>query len=141
MGAWDTGVFDDDTALDAVDELIGAKAGPQLLKEALEKALGAEYIEYVEGVEALAVCGVIDYRLYGAPHDPDSDGFREWADALPTDALRELTDMAADALEAVMGSSSELQELWEESQSFAERQKVLTDIRDRLRMDLPPAAE
>ena len=65
MGAWGTGIFDNDTACDWAYDLEGA-SDLSLIERALSKVLnvGAEYLEATEAEEALAAAETIA-RLKG----------------------------------------------------------------------------
>jgi hypothetical protein len=54
MGAWGTGIFDDDTAMDFLNELTDSGNPLQLMKNALKEAQDAEYVEYGKNLESLA---------------------------------------------------------------------------------------
>ncbi len=71
MGAWGTGIFDDDTACDFLSELAGSKNPLDLMKRALEDAPGSEYLEYDAGQNVLVSSAVIDTILNGTRHGDD----------------------------------------------------------------------
>lgn len=110
MGAWGSGPFENDDALDAVGELVDGTFELDTLREALE----SDYLEAPEGSIALALVEValaalgrvdpaaeldeVDIRLVATQFD---------------DAAYELILRAADR--ALDPTASELFELWEEA--------------------------
>jgi len=116
MGAWGARVFDDDTALDFLEEQLIPRADPRVvMRKAFEAALAADYVEYDAGQAVLASAAVILSAKNGQPLDDDETearvAWREGLAALDFDALAEL---GSKACLRVCGKSSELRELWEE---------------------------
>ncbi len=61
MGAWGTGLFDDDAALDFVFDIVRSR-GIGLLQSALVAAGGSSYRETKLGVRALAAAEALTFR-------------------------------------------------------------------------------
>ena len=57
MGAWGTGIFDNDGAADWSGDL--ATGGPSAIKEALDAALDTQYLDSGEGACAVAAADVV----------------------------------------------------------------------------------
>ena len=76
MGAWGTGIFDDDTACDFLSELAGSKQPLDLMKRVLKDAPGSEYLEYDAGQGVLVSSAVIDTILNGTRHGDDRGAAR-----------------------------------------------------------------
>jgi len=51
VGAWGIGIFEDDSALDFVDELKGAKDPSGVMKDAFSSATGAKYLVEFAGTD------------------------------------------------------------------------------------------
>jgi hypothetical protein len=141
MGAWGTGIFESEGALDALDKLMADKAPLMALSKALQGSMGAGYVDSEAGQATLVAAAVIDHCLYGAPIEPDCNGFEQWAAWLEMEKLRPLTHMAADGVDAVTGEDSELRERWSETMFFDEWSAGLLAMRDRLRIDLDSDSE
>lgn len=110
MGAWGSGSFENDDALDAVDALVD---GSFTLDE-LREALAADYLEAPEGSVALALVEVALAALgrIDPPAELDEVDIRLLATQFD-DAAYELILTAAER--AVQPDGSELYELWEEA--------------------------
>ncbi len=115
MGAWDSGPFDNDTALDWCGDLGDADPArrPGLIRDALATAADtAGYLDMDEACEALAAAAIVASVLpNGTPlaHRP-ALGFLangEWLD-LPSD----LPALGARALDRIMAGESEWRSLW-----------------------------
>ena len=117
MGAWGSGSFENDDALDAVDALVD---GSFTLDE-LREALAADYLEAPEGSVALALVEVALAALgrIDPPAELDEVDIRLLATQFD-DAAYALILTAAER--AVQPDGSELYELWEEAgdEEFAE---------------------
>ncbi|MFD4656755.1 DUF4259 domain-containing protein [Kitasatospora sp. NPDC058444] len=139
MGAWGTGPFDNDTAMDFADALDEAAEGERetLVRTALIRTVPArgplEYLEYLDGTEAVAAAALVAAQCPGdAPIDP---GYRP-GQALPA-FTTDLRSLAVEALDRVVAESSELAELWDEAPGGT---KWRQDVR-RLRTVLAPDPE
>ena len=106
MGAWGTGVFDNDGAGDLLADLRHAEPArrPGIVREALQFAVDAgDYLEVIEGQAAVAAAAMVAAArgdgdgLYGGPPDGGS------------------VELARQALDRVVGEASEWRELWEET--------------------------
>ena len=116
MGAWGYGVFEDDSALDFLEEELIGQADPRpVMARAFSEGLGPE-LDYEQGCAVLVCALVLSALVEGHPLDHSEEP--EWArwrmsvSALDYGALYEA---AAKALEGVLGSGSELRQLWEEN--------------------------
>ena len=118
MGAWGVGNFDNDIACDWAYDL---EECPDL--SVIEKAVNAvfdeEYIDADVGCEALAAIDTLA-RLKGNSGVKNSytEGIDNWVSSNKIDAPNELIEKSKKALSLVTSDSSELYELWEESEEF-----------------------
>lgn len=130
MGAWGTGIFDDDSAYDYEDELVEDPLA--FFRRSFEVALAQEHVGFDEGHAVTVSAAHIDALLHGTAyrHD-DREGFAAWVAghaSLPVGPLRAL---AVKALDRVL-AGSELDELWSETEQHAEWRGVLSSLRARL---------
>ena len=82
MGAWDYKVFDDDTAYDALDDLMASSDVIADMERYFDEVLQAEYVGYEEGHYALVSAAVIDSVLNGVSYSCDEEDYSEWIEPL-----------------------------------------------------------
>lgn len=120
MGTWSHEPFGNDTAIDWAYELHDTHDF-LLVEQAIQRVLdcGPEYLDADLAVEAVAAAEVIAKAL---GRGTQSDAYTEEVDAwlksisvVPTSTLR---SKAHQAMSRILGSDSELKELWEESEDF-----------------------
>jgi hypothetical protein len=133
MGAWGTGVFDNDTANDWADDLTGSDVA--YLADTLSRVLdgGDEYLDADVASEALAACEVVArLRGHAAGTESGSESADQWVAAQRAAPSEELVRDAVAAIDRVARAPSELLELWDEVPEGGEFRAVLTDLRARL---------
>ena len=131
MGAWNYGVFDDDTAYDALDDL---KASAKIITD-MEKYFD-EVIQakYDEGCYALVSAAVIDGVFNEKQYRCDDEDYFEWVKTLKSFDFTPLKQKAIAAIDAVLSDSSEIKELWEENKElYSAWREDKISIRERLR--------
>jgi hypothetical protein len=120
MGAWGTGIFDNDDARDYANGIIDGR-GIGGLERTLDRVLGigAGYLEAPDSSEALAAADMIACLL-GRPGDvtPYSEKLDAWVKKVKTTPGNQLLDKARQAVNRVLTEPSELLELWQESDEF-----------------------
>jgi hypothetical protein len=132
MGAWGFGSFENDSALDWVNDLIDCDD-----TSAIESAIASatispeDYLEIDEGCAAIAAGEVVAAFLQrpAAALPPDVS---EWIRQHPRSVSPELTKQALSAIDRVAGENSEIRELCEESDGFDEWRAGIDDLRSRL---------
>ncbi|MGO4377502.1 DUF4259 domain-containing protein [Pseudoduganella sp. RAF53_2] len=137
MGTWAVGPFGNDFAQDWAEDLQESK-DLYFIEETLNNVLQAETTEYLEapyGAEALAAVETLS-RLQGrgGASDEDSAAVDEWvASVLPKFKPRpDLADKACRALALVLAESSELRELWQDSEHYDEWQACVQELSKRM---------
>lgn len=139
MGTWGTGNFENDEAMDFCGSL-DAAAGDEPLRAAfaaIDISDGSE-AEAPESCEALAAAELVAASRGHASSDLPAD-LSEYMQSLlpPSD---ELKAMACEAVSGVL-QSSELVELWADSDDAEEWNRVMSGLIDRLSMPIrKPAA-
>ncbi|ULU24606.1 DUF4259 domain-containing protein [Dyella terrae] len=120
MGSWSAKVFEDDSALDFLEEQLIPQADPRVvMRKAFETALAADYLEYDAGQAVLASAAVIVAAKGGQPLDDDETEARiAWRERLAKLDFSSLVELGSKACLRVCGESSELRELWEDDEGL-----------------------
>ncbi len=130
MGAWGTGNFDNDTACDWAYGLEGIN-DLSLIENTIESVFNDEDADVA--MEALAAIDVLA-RLKGQMGVKNSYTERvdNWVSSVKLSVSDELVDKANKVIALILGPSSELFELWSESDYFSAWQKEITSLKNRL---------
>ncbi|NUT71900.1 DUF4259 domain-containing protein [Pseudarthrobacter sp. C4D7] len=131
MGAWGYLPFENDAALDWLEDL--EADGADAVRQALAKA-GDRYVEASEGALALAAAEVAA-ATQGNPLGNLPEGVADWVSAHGPEITAEDVEMALEAVERVAGDRSELAELWDGAAEPGWRESV-ADLAGRLRLAL-----
>ncbi len=122
MGAWNYGVFDDDTAYDFEQEL---KTDPRsFFTASFENAINATYLEYTDCHAVTVSAAYLDHFLNGTTYRTDNEEANDetninlFRTLQPNLVLSHLKPIAKLALAVVIGNRSELNELWAENEEL-----------------------
>jgi len=134
MGAWGTGVFDNDTACDWAYDL--KETGDlSLIEGALDKVLniGGEYLGASVAEEALAAAEAVA-RLKGnwGIRDSYTETMDRWVETTRLTPPQALVEKALRAIERSLSGPSELLELWGETEEFTAWEESVKDLIKRL---------
>ncbi len=133
MGAWGLGSFDNDDAADWVLDLFdGDSLAPA--RDAISAVLGAQgYIEAPEAGAALAAAEVIAAAL-GRPTATAQaqEGVQAWVARVRPEVEPALAADARRAVARILGEDSELRELWEETDDYADWRAGVAALDQRL---------
>jgi len=111
MDAWAAGPFDNDDALDFVDDLAEAPEWRTVVQALDHVIKQAGYLEAPEGSIAVAAAAIVAASVGEASILPDShQGLTAALGAAPDGAIA----LARSGLARVVGPASELDELWQE---------------------------
>ncbi|MBO2465187.1 DUF4259 domain-containing protein [Actinomadura violacea] len=131
MGTWDTSPFGNDTAADFAGDLddLPAEDRPEAIRKALSAAVReADHLDSPEGVLAVAAAAIMAAQCpNGRPVDPIY-GPDEPIPPLPAD----LRPLALTALDQVVAETSELRELWDDTESAQEWRTEINHLRKAL---------
>ena len=133
MGAWSTGIYDNDAAADWAHGL--DDGGLDLVRSALLATQTESYLEAPTGAEALAAADVIArLKSGGGEQSPYAESVMNWVDQHENDeAWIALVSAARAAIAAVRAESSELRELWAEDETtYADWLVVVAELEARL---------
>ena len=120
MGTWSHEPFGNDTALDWAYELQNTQDF-SLVEQAIQRVLdcGPEYLDADVAVEADAAAEIIAKALgRGTQSDAYTEEVDAWLKSISTVPTSTLRSKAHQALSRILGSDSELKELWEESEAL-----------------------
>lgn len=118
MGAWNYGVFDDDTAYDALEDLMASKDLLKDMGQYLDDVITSEYVEYDDGQYAIVSAAIMDTILNGTEQRCDDDTYIHWMESIKNLDVHPLKQKAVKALEAVLSDHSESKELWEDNEEL-----------------------
>ncbi len=122
MGAWDYGIFDDDTAYDFDDEIM--EDAKTFFRHSFETALEDDYLGYDEGIATLVSAAYMDNLLNGTQYRTDNQDNEDESNVNMFGRLRgdlrvdDLKPLAVRALGKVIGENSELNELWSDNEEL-----------------------
>ncbi|MCM3172902.1 DUF4259 domain-containing protein [Paenibacillus sp. MER 99-2] len=134
MGAWGTGIFENDDVLDWKADLLDSD-DIELIEETIEEVLEEEYIESDLASNALGAIEVLA-ALQGKPgqeilnSQSNTEDLYEWIEAHKGKG-KNLISKAKRAMKKIK-KDSELQELWEESGEYSSWLNTLNDLESRL---------
>ncbi|KQY84166.1 hypothetical protein ASD24_10315 [Paenibacillus sp. Root52] len=134
MGAWGTGIFENDDVLDWKADLLDSD-DIELIEETIEEVLEEEYIESDLASNALGAIEILA-ALQGKPgqeilnSQSNTEDLYEWIDAHKGKG-KNLISKAKRAIKKIK-KDSELQELWEESGEYSSWLNTLNDLESRL---------
>ncbi len=130
MGAWGTGIFDNDEAADWGFAL--ADRGMAYVRESLD-VVKPGYLDAGAGTAALAAAETVA-RLAGRGLEPSAytEDVDAWVAEQSEPPTEELLELARSAVERVGGEGSELAELWEDVEKGDPWRAELDDLLMRL---------
>ncbi|MBW3508584.1 DUF4259 domain-containing protein [Janthinobacterium sp. NKUCC06_STL] len=136
MGTWATDAFGNDYAMDWAQDLHEYKT-LELVETTLDNVIDSQEaaLEAPFAAEALAALDVIA-RLQGQPgegeDDPATAEVDEWVAACKKKVTPPLLEKARLAFERITAESSELRQLWQDSEHFADWQADVAALRARV---------
>ncbi|MCC7646480.1 MULTISPECIES: DUF4259 domain-containing protein [unclassified Janthinobacterium] len=136
MGTWATDAFGNDYAMDWAQDLHEYKT-LELVETTLDNVIDSQEAELEApfAAEALAALEVIA-RLQGQPgegeDDPATAEVDEWVAACKKKVTPQLLEKARLAFERITAESSELRQLWRDSEHFADWQADVAALRARV---------
>ncbi|MGZ8216812.1 DUF4259 domain-containing protein [Methylomagnum sp.] len=135
MGAWSCESFGNDDACDWVYELEESDH-LDFVESTLDAVLatGDDYLEASDATRAIAAAEVIA-RLQGnvGLRDSYSKSADNWVDKVKLVPSANLANKARRALDRILGESSELFELWQESEESDAWVEAVTHLKERIR--------
>lgn len=114
MGAWGTGVFEDDSACDLLYDAMETDAQTFIAKAIGHK--GSDYLDYEECQEVIVSGAILDSVLNGAKYEHVTEGYDEWLRQQNKEELEKFRADIVAGLKVVLSDKSELNELWSENE-------------------------
>jgi len=134
MGAWSHEPFGNDTAADWADGLEESRDFGPVAAVLQRAADSGEDLDAGEAEEAVAAAEVLAKALgRGTQSDAYTEPVDEWLASITVKPSVELLQLAQRALARVLAPDSELRELWEESDDFAQWQSSIAALQTALR--------
>lgn len=122
MGAWNYGIFDNDTAYDFLEDV--AQNPTVFFTTTIQQVKAADYVEYEDGIALLVTAAYIDNSINRTIYDNDNEDEESIENVnmfyrlKPKLQFGELIDDLKLGLRKVIGADSELNELWEENEEL-----------------------
>jgi hypothetical protein len=136
MGAWGTGIFDNDTACDWA-YLLEESKDLSVVEAALEKvlAVGPGYLEAPDAEEALAA-GEVVARLQGNFSEKNSytGTVDTWVAENNLGVSPGLARKSLAAIDRILSGPSEIVELWKESDEYGAWKACIDNLKSRIRI-------
>jgi spore cortex formation protein SpoVR/YcgB (stage V sporulation) len=134
LGAWGTGVFDNDTACDFAFT-VREGGGIDILTEVIDRvsSIGNDYVETRDAEECLAAADIIA-RLRGSPGEQTAytAEIDSWIANSKVTISDELVEKAKRSVARILVEPSELLELWGESREFDDWKRRVEEVIRRL---------
>lgn len=131
-GAWNSGSFDNDDALDWVTDCTRT-TGANAISSALKDAIKSKYLEAPEASYAIAAAEVVA-AARGKPNPSLPKPLASWLQRQSQAEIAALAPTAIMAVSRIVSErDSELQELWKESKEYRFWLQHMHDLRARLR--------
>jgi len=135
MGAWGNGSFDND---DAADFLTDVTDGEDLapVREIFAVVVSSnDYLEAPDASQAIAAAEIVAVIL-GRPTSAaqEEEELVAWLARVKPVVDSDLSKQAAQVLDRILAPNSELSELWEESDEFADWKATVSDLRAHLQV-------
>jgi len=131
-GAWGYKSFENDDALDWVENFLKLGGQSAVEKTLANVAKGRGYLEAPEGCYAIAACEVLAAVQGRASADLPKDvaALAKKLSSKPSDSVRKY---ARDALDRILGNDSGLRELWKDAgENFDKWRKTVEDLKSRV---------
>lgn len=137
MGAWDYGIFDDDTAYDFFDEI--KEDARAFFITSFEKATSSDYLDFDDCHAVTVSSAYMDNLLNGTIYRNDNEDYKDENNVNLFGSLHkelkvdDLKPLAISALEKVISDNSELNELWSDNEELYPKWKQnIEDLIKRL---------
>ncbi|MFS1525852.1 DUF4259 domain-containing protein [Microbulbifer sp. 2304DJ12-6] len=134
MGAWAEDAFGNDTACDWAGDF-SENPSLEVVKEAINSVIAtADYLDSDEACEGLVACEIVA-RLKGNWGEKSvySEEIDKWVESTNVEPSKELVAAAEKAIVRILGSDSELQELWDEDGKSEKWHSEMNNLLERVK--------
>ncbi|WP_440224222.1 DUF4259 domain-containing protein [Dokdonella sp. MW10] len=133
MGAWGTGSFDNDDAGDFLADVTDS-GDLALIREVLDNVLtSTEYVEAPDACQAIVAAEIVAAALGRATlAAQQQQDLSRWLASIRPKIDADLVAQAREALTMILAENSELRELWEETDDFAEWRALVNELGQQL---------
>lgn len=133
MGAWGTGSFDNDDAGDFLADVTDS-GDLALIREVLDNVLtSTEYVEAPDACQAIVAAEIVAASLGRATlAAQQQQDLSRWLVNIRPKIDADLVAQAREALTMILAENSELRELWEETDDFAEWRALVNELGQQL---------
>ena len=128
MGAWGTGIFDNDGALDYVGDIV-SDSGLSQIEATFDNVLSIklEYLEAPDAENALAAAEILA-RLQGRGNaEKSTDELEQLIKKTRVSPSRDLMQKARQSVARILTEPSELLELWNDSDEYGAEWKACVE--------------
>ena len=115
MGAWGIGYFENDAALDFLDDIEEMKNPDLYFLDSINSALQTDFLDADHGCEIIVISALIDYVMNETVYEFLVEEYPNILNRVKTLKLNSLKDKALQALKVVLSNQSELNDLWLET--------------------------
>ena len=127
MGAWGSGVYEDDSSCDLLWEAMESNVKSFVSGATAYK--DAAYLEYEDCHRVIVAGSILDSLLNATDYQHGTDGYDEWLSRQERTGLSALKADIIVGLKIVISDKSELNELWQENEEeYLSWQKNILDI-------------
>nr|AGY30842.1 hypothetical protein [uncultured bacterium] len=131
-GAWGEGSFDNDDALDWVNDCVRSKSANFVLTT-LKEATAGRYLEAPTASAAIAAAEVVAWSK-GRPTVKLPPELQAWIKTQRKDSIAAFSPVAVQALERILSTKgSELRDLWRASNGFSTWESLVKGLLERVR--------
>jgi Domain of unknown function (DUF4259) len=116
MGAWGTGIFENDSALDFLEDFLEISNLKTYFFETLKSTIETDYLDADQGCEVLVISALIDVLKNGTVYEELTEDYPQIIEQIQSLSLNSIKPLVLEALPIVISEHSELNELWEESE-------------------------
>jgi hypothetical protein len=134
VGAWGSGVFENDTACDFAST-VAEGGGIPALTRALDRVLSSEgnYLEAPDAEEGLAAAEIIArLRSHSGEETAYTASIDAWVKSAQIAASDELVEKAKRSIARILSKRCELRELWTDSKDFEDWKRSTEEVLTRL---------
>lgn len=110
METWGTGIFENDAALDAMQQAVETTT-PDYMTQVVPLC-EQDYLEFSEANQVMIAGVILDALLNETSYQTDDETFDHWLEAQNQQSLEEFKPIILRGLKLLLAGQSELKDLW-----------------------------